>query len=297
MNNSTGKNFDRTMVAVKRQLKAMNAPLYEVGLYHREADKMLPRLWTAEEVIKSIAWLKAMNFKGHDIFIRPEGSQGLVFFDDLSRGTIEKMKADGYSPAVIIESSPMNFHGWIRVSDKPIPEVIATGICKTIAAHYCGDTDSADWRHYGRLAGFTNRKPKHIQDNGRHPFVLLSEANGKPCAKAAELVSYALEKLEERRALQAQRRALATSRARSGGLRDACDYYKSQLAGLMARYGGAMDCSRADWMIVTKMITLGYSEDAIKQAMEAHSPALDSRQGHMEKYIAVTLANALGKEQ
>ena len=76
-------NFDRTYSAIKRQLKAMNADDYEVGLFHRDDDRMLPRFWTAQEIVKSISWLKVMNSKGYDIFIRPKGSQGLVFFDDL----------------------------------------------------------------------------------------------------------------------------------------------------------------------------------------------------------------------
>jgi RepB DNA-primase from phage plasmid len=45
---------------------------------------------------------------------------------------------------------------------------------------------SADWRHFGRLAGFTNRKQKHQQPDGFFPFVKLLEASGEvyPQAKA-----------------------------------------------------------------------------------------------------------------
>jgi len=290
------KNFDRTMVAIQRQLKAMNASIYELGLFHRENDQMLPRFWNAQEIIKSVSWLKSMNFKGYEIFIRPQGSQGLVFFDDLNLGTIEKMKKEGYAPAVIIESSPMNYHGWIKVSNDPIPEDLATAVCKSIAQRYSGDKDSADWRHYGRLAGFTNRKPKYIQANGNQPFVLLSSANGKLAEKSGELISHGLEFLEVENIKKLERQAFLKNRVVNENLKDACDYYQSELYGLEARYGNALDCSRADWMIVNKMIYLGYSEFSIRDAMEMCSPALESRSKHGDNYIETTLINAFGKK-
>jgi hypothetical protein len=37
---------------------------------------------------------------------------------------------------------------------------------------------SADWRHFCRLAGFTNQKPGRRLDNGLAPFVRLRERNG-----------------------------------------------------------------------------------------------------------------------
>jgi len=290
------------MIAVKRQLKAMNCELYEIGIYHREADKMLPRVWTQVEILKSVGWLKAMNYKGHDIFIRPEGSQGLIFFDDLSRGIITKMKEAGFAPAVLIESSPDNFHGWVRVSKpyNPIPAPVATAICKNIAFQYGGDTNSADWRHYGRLAGFTNQKPVHIQENGRYPFVLLSDSNGELSTRANDLIAEAIVKHEQRVKEQKERQAKAaatlakTSRGQAG--RDSPgEYFRKQLSGLRRRYGVNLDASKADWMIVLKMIAIGYSEPQIREALEAYSPALETRLGdHADKYINVTINNAFG---
>lgn len=294
---SNKNKFDRTLVAVKRQLKAMACDYYEVGLYHREIDKMLPRFWTEEQVIKSVPWLKAQNFNGHDIFIRPKGSQGLVFFDDLDRATIDLLKSDGLAPAIIIESSPLNFHGWIRVSDKPITETLSTAVCKVIAKSYRGDKDSADWRHYGRLAGFTNRKPEHIQANGHHPFVILSEANGKLCDKAESLLSDGQKMLETLEKERSERRQRIANQVRSENLKKPIEFFQSQLKGLVKRYGTNLDASRADWMIVTKMLELGYSEGEIRQALEVCSLALESRLSHADQYIDVTLANASGRNE
>lgn len=287
-------NFDRTKVAIERQLRAFRVDSFEVGIYNREKDIMLPRIWSRYEIIKAIPWLKVMNKKGHDIFIRPEGSQGLVFFDDLNYGVLERMSADGFEPALVIESSPMNFHGWVRVSDKPISTELATCVCKVLAARYNGDTDSADWRHYGRLAGFTNRKPKYIDEMGKHPFVLLNKQSGQLASNSAMLLELGTQELAKRKAELNERRNKIAQLGIAENLPDAQKYYHSQLAGLQKRYGMNLDYSRADWMIINKMINLGYEENSLR-AVLLESPALDSRINHIDKYIDTTLNNALGR--
>jgi len=162
--------IDYTYRAIKRQLNAFGCIRYEIGLYDHVEDKMLPRAFTERQIIHSIAWLKKMNTDGRSVFIRPEGSQGFIFFDDLSRSSIDELTLAGLEPAIVIESSPANYHGWIRVSLEPIESAIATLIAKKIAIDFGGDKDSADWRHFGRLAGFTNQKNKHIQKNGQKPL-------------------------------------------------------------------------------------------------------------------------------
>ncbi|WP_051084102.1 DNA-primase RepB domain-containing protein [Gilvimarinus chinensis] len=286
--------IDRTLIAVRRQLEAMNAPLYEVGLYDRANDRMLPRTWTAEQVLKSISWLKSMNIKGNDIFIRPAGSMGLVFFDDVGQGTVDRMKKAGLAPAVLIESSPSNYHGWLRVSDSPIDEALATAACKVVAADYGGDVDSADWRHFGRLAGFTTRKPEHVQPDGKRPFVLLSESSRGLALGSIRLLDSAAVELDKRRREAEERRKAAANRSPNTSGVPAADIYQASLQRLSERYGSSMDCSRVDWMIVNDLISRGYSRDAIEAAMFEFSPALASRKSHENNYIQTTLDKAFG---
>ena len=184
----TKKSFDRTYAAVNKQLEAFKINDFELGLYNRSSNKMLARFWNKSEILKSLSWLKSMNHKGHDVFIRPSGSVGLVFFDDVSQAVLIELKNSGYEPAVITESSPQNYQGWIRVSETPIQPDLATCICKVIAKVFNGDTDSADWRHFGRLAGFTNQKPKYVNSYGNQPFVLLKSCAGKLASNATKLL-------------------------------------------------------------------------------------------------------------
>jgi nucleoid DNA-binding protein len=48
---------------------------------------------------------------------------------------------------------------------------------------------SADWRHFGRLAGFTNPKPERRMASGRQPFARLVEANGQVYREAASFIA------------------------------------------------------------------------------------------------------------
>lgn len=290
MNN---RKIDRTFNAISKQLKAMNARSYEVGLFLREKKEMLSRFWTAEQIIKSISWLKSVNQQGYEIFIRPKGSIGLIFFDDVNLATLEQMKKDGLSPAITLESSPHNYHGWIKISDHSIAEAVATFACKLVARKYNSDIDSADWRHYGRLAGFTNRKPKHIQENGKQPFVLLITANSKLAKNSSELIKQAIEAQKIDSEKQKARQKAVSKIEVDNTLRDPIDFFSSELNGILSVYGINLDASRADWMIVNKMIKIGYSEDSICTALEHSSPALDTRRE--EYYIKLTLDKAYGR--
>ncbi len=177
----------RTARAVAVQLRAMGCETYEVGVRDSVTGQMMPRTWssTAAEEKQNMAWLKFMNAQGNDIFIRPAGSLGLLLLDDLDAPTIARLRSDGLAPALVVETSPGNYQAWVRVSHEPVPEDQATAAARILAERYGGDPNSADWRHYGRLAGFTNRKPKHAQVTGMQPYVLVRDANGAAAEQGA----------------------------------------------------------------------------------------------------------------
>src|SRR6185295_489128 len=69
---------------------------------------------------------------------------------------------------------------------------------RTLAERFGGDKGAADWRHFGRLAGLTNRKPKHRAEDGRYPFVHLVQATGQSYRAAESLLRELSAKLAER---------------------------------------------------------------------------------------------------
>ena len=93
----------------------------------------------------------------------------------------------------MIETSPGNFQARVRVSKEPIPERLATEVARELAREYAGDPASADWRHFGRLAGFTNRKRVHQKQDGRFPFVLTHECQWRVASQGPRLLEQAWE--------------------------------------------------------------------------------------------------------
>jgi len=181
-----------TRNAVERQLGAMNSGLYEVGLFRAVGDgrpsDMLPRTWDRETLVQSLFWLRWENSQGRNIFIRPAGEHHLSLVDDLAFAAIRRMKLEGFAPAAVVETSPGNFQAWLSHGEMLEKEVSARA-ARALAQRFGGDPGAADWRHFGRLAGFTNRKSSRRQDNGLYPFVHLIEGTGIVYPRAGEFVA------------------------------------------------------------------------------------------------------------
>ncbi len=179
---------DKTQDAVRRQVEAMGCDRFEIGVFDAISERMIPRIWGKETVLKSIAWLRYENLRGRNIYIRPAGEHNLSLVDDLKASAIQRMKKEGFAPALVVETSPDNFQAWLHHGQK-LERSLSTSVAKSVAKEFQGDLGSADWRHYGRLAGFTNRKEKYRQPDGHFPYVLLLEAGGSPYAKAKAFVA------------------------------------------------------------------------------------------------------------
>ena len=71
---------------------------------------------------------------------------------------------------------------------------------KGLAIYFEADPNSADWRHFGRLSGFTNRKPAHTTETGHNPWVLCHEASGQQATRGPEFVQSMKQFVVERQA-------------------------------------------------------------------------------------------------
>src|ERR1051325_2993648 len=110
-----GRTFmnNRTRIAVERQVTAMGAEVFEVGLFKPRVSgdgsnepEMLPRVWDRETLLRSVGWLSFQNAHGRNIYVRPKGEHHLSLVDDLTADAIQRMKADGFAPAAVVETSP-----------------------------------------------------------------------------------------------------------------------------------------------------------------------------------------------
>lgn len=295
---------DRTYLAASRQLDALGVDSFEVGVRDR-AGRMLIRSWSKAEVLKAIPWLKSQNAQGADVYVRPaspggNANAGIVLVDDLSRETVARMKADGLTPALLVETSPGSYQVWVRVHENRIEQRTATELAKTVATQYGGNPNSADWRQFGRLAGFTNNKREHKDASGQSPFVLAHESTGKAAPAGLELVHQAAERVMDKAKAEASRAAMPPGAAKTGAgapkLGDPVQVYQNTLKALHGRFGADMDLSRADFMAGLYMADAGFTIDQVKTAL-ATSPAVSIRKaGHGGDYVERT-AQAIAKHQ
>jgi len=298
--------MDRTTEAVRAQLVGMGAERYDVGVYDRANDDMLLRReWTPAQIEASIGWFRGMNANGRDIYIRPTGSSGLYLIDDVPAATVARMRAEGYTPATVVETSPGNLQAWVRVSDTPLSTEEGTAVARDLAEWYGGDLSSANWRHMGRLAGFTNRKEEHTQPDGRHPYARLHDAGGERAPEAPAILDRARDEATQgRRAAVGERdgaepprdqaaRREAFPRPPAGPVSPLGREYARRAQRLLERYPNAAltDLHRLDWM-VTRDLARAHPEadkDALMRAIREGSPRIEERKrGHVYDYAERT---------
>jgi hypothetical protein len=75
-------------------------------------------MWDRDALARSIPWLRHQNRDGRNIYIRPKGEHHLTMVDDLTQEAIAQMKLTGFSPAVVVETSPGNFQAWLKHPEK-----------------------------------------------------------------------------------------------------------------------------------------------------------------------------------
>ena len=173
---------------VRAQLRAMGCERFDLGIRRDAGEMILREGQSAIEIEKAIKWLRHENGKGAHIYIRPAGTHSLSLIDDLSAERFERMKAEGFEPAVVVETSPNNFQAWLN-HGQVLEAAMSTRAAKALVERFGGDPASADWRHFGRLAGFTNPKRERQLPSGMRPFARLRSAKGRVYLRAAEFLA------------------------------------------------------------------------------------------------------------
>lgn len=284
--------FDRTAHAVQKQIQALGPGPFEVGIRDSATGRMMNRHWSSDELTHSLPWLKRMNAQGDDIYLRPAGEHPYVLVDDLNSTWLQQMTQAGFEPAAVIETSPGNFQAWVRLDDTPVAPEVRHFVARHLAQQFHGDVNSADSRHYGRLAGFTNQKPQHRTEAGHSPYVLAHACSGHVARAVQQLKA----PFEQQRAAQDQKTRLEAIQKAIEPRRDhdPAQEYLRQAKRLLARYGPSADYSRIDWMIAKDMAKSGhFTQNDIAHVLRAHSPHVEERKtGHVQDYAERTAQRA-----
>jgi hypothetical protein len=281
---------------LRRQIAAMPCRLYEVRLIHSGSRRAYPgvRQWTASQLSDpaTVGFLRIRNREGYDVYFRPyagDHNAGYILLD-LDRpaaGILARLRSQGHAPCVVVETSPGRWQAWIHVSPQPLPPPLATLAARRLAQLYGADCASADWRHLGRLAGFTNRKPERRQRDGLAPWVKLIYAQSRLAPNGAALLEAPAP--SDRRPRPPVPAALAPP-IDSPALRE---LYQSCLdrLGIRERYL-APDWSIADRWVARELLGTGAAPALVAAVLRDGSPGFPRRHADPEDYLRRTVRSA-----
>src|SRR6266851_746776 len=194
------RGFFLTLQAMHRQLAAMPCDWYQIRLIHGCSRRpfLAEQVWSAVQLSHAsmVRFLRLRNREGYDVFFQPyEGNRNagyiLLDLDRAEDPIIDSMCANGHEPCVVLRTSPGHLQAWVRVSLTPLEPAVATSVARYLADLYGADRASADGRHLGRLAGFTNQKPTRRQCSGYGPWVKLVRAHITLATHVASLLQTA----------------------------------------------------------------------------------------------------------
>ena len=274
---------------------------YLVRLIHHQTGLPGPgeRIWSADLLTRgpAVGFLRARNREGFHVFFYPYADRrnaGYIFLDldHAHPQVIASMRAHGHEPCVVLQTSPGHLQAWVRVSATPLEPAVATALGRELARRYGGDPASADWRHLGRLAGFTNPKIQRRRSDGNAPFVKLLYAHPGMAAGSTSLVESA-----ERRArdplvllpplagLDSPDPAFTSSAA--------THIYQTWLRRLrIPQRFPQTDWSIADKWIAKELLRQGTPLPRIYTILRLGSPQFPRRHSHPDDYLRRTLARA-----
>jgi len=278
---------DRTTHAVQQQIAAMGAQVFEVGLFKPSAADegravMIPRTWDSVTLIRSIPWLRMQNADGRNIYVRPKGEHDLSLVDDLTADVVRRMKMTGFTPAAVIETSPGNFQAWLK-HPRQLPRELSTMAARKLAEEFGGDRGAADWRHFGRLAGFTNRKPKYLSETGLFPFVRLIDAPGVAYPEGERFAAAISAQRDTDMGNQARRCPTLTTTTRKTSKN--IDDFRSD-----PRYGG--DATREDLAFAIYTLAHGTSDDQVAAVLRSRDLTHKGDEKRQHQYVDRTIQKA-----
>jgi len=285
-----------TAQAIRRQLAAMPHELYLVRLIHNLTRQPFPgeRLWSAAQLLHpaTVSFLRIRNREGCDVYIHPyaDGQNAGYILLDLDRataGVLHRMRDNGHDPCVLLESSPGHLQAWIHVSTSPLEPAVATAVARQLARDYGGDPASADWRHLGRLAGFTNQKPARRTRHGYAPWVKILYAQPAVAPHAHALLESA------RNLCRPAARSLPSLQPAAIGPAQANGIYHHyvRLWRITQRFPQT-DWSIVDLWVARHLLSRGVPPAAVQDILRMGSPLFPRQHGDPDDYLGRTLARA-----
>lgn len=254
--------------------------------------------FTPEELHAHLPEMLRLQRRGENIYYTPlSKGKHHILIDDMTKDRLEKLYADGFRPAVVLESSPGNYQCVLTIPklQSPHNREVGNRLTEQLNKQY-GDPKLSGCIHPHRAPGFANFKPQHRREGDKYPRANLRHAEKKECAKALEL-SRRMER--ECAAAEAKRQQMhpprPTPQPHPGSTASA--YYAHYED--IRKHLTAEDLSRVDAMIAVRLRATGHSQEAIAEALLQCAPTIrqsgpkrETRNWH--RYAERTAAYAFG---
>jgi hypothetical protein len=288
----------------RRYVAAVGAEEYRVTLINRLGEGNKAYVWgkgkgestgrhSGEKILQDMESLVREGEKGFSITVTPLGKKTHhILVDDMTAESLAHLRADGYKPACIIESSPGNFQAVLNVPkfapDDPNERTRANLLTRELNRAY-GDKNLSGAEHAHRMPGFPNCKPKHRRADGTFPESVLLEAEGGICEKAvARLTEIRREDLRRAEQEKERRKEMAAYGSLIPG--STIDAYWKHCDDILSHHGDPDDYSKLDGMIALRLKVTGHSQSSIQDAIENCAPQVRkqffSDGAYREKYGA-----------
>ena len=235
----------------------------------------------AAAVERRMRELLRFHARGENLYYTPRSERmHHVLVDDLSDASLRQMLADGYRPAVVMESSPGKLQAILNVPKlgRSDDQDVGNRLIVALNKQY-GDPKLQACIHPHRAPGFENRKwepgapaPKYQRPDGTFPVVELRHAVACTCDKAYALSCVIARQLDEEVRVAQERRPAAPVAARTAPPANA---YEAHYRDIAARHkGDGIDLSRVDSMIAVRLRATGHGQDEIATVLEACAPSI-----------------------
>ena len=170
---------------------------------------------------------------------------------------------------------------------------LATAIARQLARLYGGDLASADWHHFGRLAGFTNQKPACRTVSGFAPWVKIVHARAGLAPQASALRESAQKSSPARPEASPPESPDLHPRPPAIAAADAEVLYRNCVRPwrITQRFP-CPDWSIVDLWVVRHLLALGLPHPQVEDVVRFGSPQFPRQHGNPDQYLRRTFARA-----
>lgn len=296
--------------AWNRQSAALGSPLYRITLKGRleglptynigKRKDQSEKFYSQTEVTDLLPKLSRENARGFDVYLTPiDEKHHYLVIDDMRDEAMKQLRADGFQPCLVQQSSHDNWQAIIKLPKASLNEQKeANELVGELNKRY-GDPRFSGVVHPFRMAGFSNKKP------GRNnAFTVVREAVHRLCDKASNMLASIKERVEKASQRSAERfdreRQILVAQDAKGAPRDTIDAFRRAYAkhtGLAHSQGWVIDDSRLDWSATIDLLKSGHSRESVAKALLDASPSILDRHNDPHDYATRTVDNALKEDE